>query len=43
MLTNVLGKLVLHIVYCQNENEQFILQDGGGGHLRFMHEQDLKI
>ena len=24
------------------ENKQYILQDGGGGHLRFMHEQYLR-
>ena len=35
--------MVFHIISCQKENNQYILQDGDGGHLGFMNEQGLKI
>ena len=41
-MRNILRKVLLHTIFCQKENEQYIFQYGGGGHLGFMHEQDLK-
>ena len=38
----LLLKVVLRIIFIQT-NQQYILQDSGGGHIGFMHEQDLKF
>ena len=37
-----LQKVVLHIFFCQKVKTD-TFQNGGGGHLGFMHQQDLKI
>ena len=42
LMRNILWKVVLHIAFCQ-KTPQYICQDACGGHLGFMHEQDLKV
>ena len=38
LMRNILRKVVLHIVFCRKEGVNY-----DGGHLRFMHERNLKI